>query len=673
MPIRLDSIIKKKLVQRSERVKCTDLHPIEPWLLAGLYSGHLHIYNFETEKLVKSFEVVKIPIRTSKFIARRHWIVCGSDDFLIRVYNYNTMGKVVEFEAHTDYIRSIAVHPTLPYFLSTSDDFQVKLWDWSRDFENTQLFEGHHHFVMMAQFNPKDPNYFATASLDKTVRVWCLGQQTPNFSLEGHTQGVNCVSYYAGGDQPYILSGSDDQTIKLWDYQTKACVATLTGHTNNVAAVCFHPVIPVCVSSSEDGTVRMWNNTTFRCESTLNYGLERAWTLCTRANKHELAIGFDEGSVVLKIGSDEPVMSMDRTGKLVRAQGNDVMKGSLKNMECTDGEPVDVGFAELGRCDMFPTSVKHNSNGRYVSILGDGEYVIYTAMKLRNKTFGSGQQLVWSSVATGDYAVRSGSDVHVFREFKESKTIRLGYSPEAIFGGVMVAVVGNKCVRFYDWASCAMVRQIDVAPKAVVWADNGQLVALCCDDAFYVIRCHLKATQEKLAAGEITVDGVDGSFELLHSIPDTVNSGTWVGDCFLFVSKNRLNYYVGGEVMSLAHVSRDMRMLGYLAKENRVCLIDGKKQIITYELLTSVLNYQTAVVREDFEAAHKILQSVPPAKYDQIAQFLTSQGFKEQALQVATDPDLKFELAIELGRLELAHSIILGLPEAERKDRKSVV
>lgn len=99
--------------------------------------------------------------------------------------------------------------------------------------------------------------------------------------------------------------------------------------------------------------------------------------------------------------------------------------------------------------------------------------------------------------------------------------------------------------------------------------------------------------------------------------------------------RNRLNYFVGGEVMSLAHVNRDVRMLGYLAKENRVCLIDGKKQILTYELLTSVLNYQTAVVREDFDAAHKILQKVPPSKYDQIAQFLTSQGFKEQALQVS--------------------------------------
>ncbi len=70
-------------------------------------------------------------------------------------------------------------------------------------------------------------------------------------------------------------------------------------------------------------------------------------------------------------------------------------------------------------------------------------------------------------------------------------------------------------------------------------------------------------------------------------------------------------------------------------------------------------------MREDFEAAHKILQSVPPAKYDQIAQFLSSQGFKEQALMVARDSDLKFDLAIELGKLELAHEIIVALPEAE--------
>lgn len=37
-----------------------------------------------------------------------------------------------------------------------------------------------------------------------------------------------------------------------------------------------------------------------------------------------------------------------------------------------------------------------------------------------------------------------------------------------------------------------------------------------------------------------------------------------------------------------------------------------------------------------------------------VARFLESRGMIENALEVATDPDYKFELAIQLGRLEIA-------------------
>ncbi|KAL9252699.1 Coatomer subunit beta'-2-like protein, partial [Drosera capensis] len=37
-----------------------------------------------------------------------------------------------------------------------------------------------------------------------------------------------------------------------------------------------------------------------------------------------------------------------------------------------------------------------------------------------------------------------------------------------------------------------------------------------------------------------------------------------------------------------------------------------------------------------------------------VAHFLESRGMVEEVLKVATDPDYKFELAIELGRLEIA-------------------
>lgn len=46
-PLKLD--VKKKLSARSDRVKCTELHPSEPWMLVSLYNGNVHIWNIETQ------------------------------------------------------------------------------------------------------------------------------------------------------------------------------------------------------------------------------------------------------------------------------------------------------------------------------------------------------------------------------------------------------------------------------------------------------------------------------------------------------------------------------------------------------------------------------------------------------------------------------------------------
>jgi len=253
----------------------------------------------------------------AKFIARKQWVIMGSDDMQIRVFNYNTQERLTAFEGHQDYIRYLEVHPTQPYLITCSDDMTAKLWDWEKGWACVQTYEGHAHYVMMARINPKDTNTFATASLDRSVKVWSLSSATPNFSLEGHDKGVNCVDYYTGGDKPYIVSGADDQTLRVWDYQTRSCVSTLEGHTNNVCAVVFHPRLPLILSGSEDGTVRVWHNTTYRLETTLNYGMERVWALGVSAGNNKVAMGCDEGTVVVKLGREVPVTSLDRNGKLV--------------------------------------------------------------------------------------------------------------------------------------------------------------------------------------------------------------------------------------------------------------------------------------------------------------------------------------------------------------------
>ena len=563
----------------------------------------------------------------------------------------------------------------------------IKLWDWDKDFDCVQVFEGHSHYVMMIKINPRDTNTFASASLDKSIKVWGLTAGTAHFSLDGagaHEKGVNCIDYYPGGDKPYLLSGADDRTVKIWDYQTKACLQTLDGHMHNVSAVCFHPRLPLILSASEDGTVRLWHSTTYRPETTLNYGLERAWSIAVTKDANKVAIGYDEGTIVIKLGNEKPVASLDtNTAKLVWAQGHDIQTMSLKGLskssgdgsEIVDGEKLQLNQRDLGACEVYPQSMQHNSNGSFVVVCGDGEYIIYTSQALRNKAFGTALDFVWSSLGTGDYAIRESiSRVRSFKNFKDHKQISLPMSSaDGLFGGACLGVKGSDCIVFFDWDEGSFIRKIDVVPSQIYWNETSDSLVIACADCFYILKYDKDVVVAALAAGNINPEeGVNGSFELETTINEKVRTGQWVGECFLYTnSVGKLNYIVGGEVMTLCHLSSPMYLLGYVPKEDRVFLIDKSYNVVSYKLLLSMLSYQTAVVRKDFVTANALLPHIPRAEYSAVARFLESQGFKEEALSVSTDPDHRFELAIDLRRMEVAHKVLLETDNKEDDSTES--
>lgn len=71
----------------------------------------------------------------------------------------------------------------------------------------------------------------------------------------------------------------------------------------------------------------------------------------------------------------------------------------------SDGERLPLAVKDLGSCDLYPQSLQHNANGRFVSVCGDGEYIIYTALAWRNKSFGSALEFVWGN-DSNDFAIR---------------------------------------------------------------------------------------------------------------------------------------------------------------------------------------------------------------------------------------------------------------------------
>jgi coatomer subunit beta' len=58
---------------------------------------------------------------------------------------------------------------------------------------------------------------------------------------------------------------------------------------------------------------------------------------------------------------------------------------------------------------------------------------------------------------------------------------------------------------------------------------------------------------------------VDGAIdeEPLGEIEDDIKTALWVGDCFIYTTTtNRLNYFVGGEIVTIAHLDRPLYLLG---------------------------------------------------------------------------------------------------------------
>ena len=49
------------------------------------------------------------------------------------------------------------------------------------------------------------------------------------------------------------------------------------------------------------GTVRIWHANTYRLETTLNYGLERVWAVASQKGSNNVAFGYDEGSILIKV------------------------------------------------------------------------------------------------------------------------------------------------------------------------------------------------------------------------------------------------------------------------------------------------------------------------------------------------------------------------------------
>ena len=204
---------------------------------------------------------------------------------------------------------STAFHQSLTrHKMSASDDQTIRIWN-STSRNCIAILTGHSHFVMSAQFHPKD-DLVVSASMDQTVRVWDISglrKGTPNqgqgnfetfdtfstvkYVLEGHDRGVNYAIFHPS--LPLIISAADDRVIKIWRMsETKAWeVDSCRGHFNNVSSALFHPKHELIVSCGEDKTVRVWDLAKRTAIQTFRREHDRFWVIAAHPQLNLFAAG----------------------------------------------------------------------------------------------------------------------------------------------------------------------------------------------------------------------------------------------------------------------------------------------------------------------------------------------------------------------------------------------
>lgn len=66
-------------------------------------------------------------------------------------------------------------------------------------------------------------------------------------------------------------------------------------------------------------------------------------------------------------------------------------------------------------------------------------------------------------------------------------------------------------------------------------------------------------------------------------------------------------------------------------------------------------------MRKDFAAAETYFVQLPETLHNRVARFLENQGYAAEALQISKDDEHRFELALQLGKLQMAADIVVNI------------
>lgn len=667
-----------KFESKSSRAKGVAFHPRRPWVLVGLHSSTIQLWDYRMGTLIDRFEDHEAPVRSLDFHPTQPLFASGSDDCTIKVWSTVTRKCIFTLMGHLDYLRAVSFHHELPWIVSCSDDQTIRIWNWQNRQEIACL-TGHNHYVYSVQFHPTE-DLLVSASLDQTVRVWdisslrqkhsaptssaksfeeqLLRQQLPQqdifgnvnavvkYVLEGHDKGVNWASFHP--TLPLIASAGDDRVVKLWRMSDSKAweVDTCRGHTGNVLCCIFHPHEDLILSVSDDKTIRVFDLNKRTPVKQFKREEDRFWQVRSHPNINLFAACHDSGVMVFKLERERPASFLFQN-KLFYVNGE-------KQVQCYDYQKKEVSLPmlslkKIGKPWSFIRTLSYNHTDNSILVThADSESSSYSLIALPKHVTGAIEP---TNVRQGEGNFASFINRNRFVTFsKASKTLQvkdlnnnvtkssqLDSSVNEVLPGSpgRVLLVKSNSVISYDVQQRKEVSEISANNvKYVTWSNDGRYLAL-------------------LSKHTITIANKD--LELITSLHETIRikSAAWDDSgVLLYSTLNHIKYTLLNGDNGIMKTLENTLYITKIASTQVFCLNRaGEVEIVTID--PTDFRFKRALVNKNFAEVLRIIKTSNLVGQNIIA-YLQKKGYPEVALQFVQDPETRFELALECGNLEVA-------------------
>ena len=189
-----------------------------PYLIAGLRSGQVLVFDFIEQKVIKSLNHHLKPVFDIKSVNGKRELLIASEDGTVSIWSLENLELIHTITVSHDTVRCISISP---------DEKQV-----------------------------------AFGCRDSNVNIYDLDDYTQIKTLNGHTMAVFSLQYSPLGD--YLVSGSRDAQLKIWDMHTLDLKENIAAHLFAVNHIAFHPTQPYFATASMDKTIKIWGSDDFK-------------------------------------------------------------------------------------------------------------------------------------------------------------------------------------------------------------------------------------------------------------------------------------------------------------------------------------------------------------------------------------------------------------------------